>query len=259
MDEEQQQFEAVLKELGELMLSLDDLPQLLSVLIGGQVLALQSRSKGGTGLIAVETETGEVVQRGYTMEPDLLIDLEGAESTAERLPDILRQRGYQRTRDFRWSKPLDTTTVHLDLFASPEIDRDMLPTPMTRLPDARLVLRRAQRIELTVGGTRLRIAISDAVGFLTMKVRAKLEQRPKETKDSFDIFTYVKLVGPQKVSETLQQAGPEGQELKKKLLTLFYTDSSPGVQDVVAYASTLEPEQKELLVRSVVDLFAEFG
>jgi hypothetical protein len=257
MDEEQQQFEAILKELGELMLALGDLSQRI-VLIGGQALALQSRAQGGTGLIAVETETGEVVQRGYTFEPDLLIDLEGAEFMAERLPDILRQRGYQRTREFRWSKPLGTTTVHLDLFASPEIDPGSLPTSMTRLPDARLVLRRSERIELTVGDTWLRIAIPDAVGFLTMKVRAKLEQRPKESKDSFDIFTYVKLVGPRKVSESLQQAGPEGQELKKKLLALFWTDSSPGVLDVVAYASTLESEQKELLVRSVVDLFAEF-
>lgn len=256
MDEEQQQFEAVLKELGELMLALGDLSQRI-VLIGGQALALQSRAQGGTGLIAIETETGEVVQRGYTFEPDLLIDLEGVESTAERLTDILRQRGYERTRDFRWSRPLGTTTIHIDLFASPEIDRDALPTSMTRLPDARLVLRRSQRIELTVGDTPLRIAIPDAVGFLTMKVRAKLEQRPEESKDCFDIFTYVKLAGPQKVSESLQKAGSEGQELKKNLLTLFWTDSSPGVLDVVAYASTLEPGQKELLVQSVVDLFAE--
>ena len=257
MDEELQQFETILKELGELMLALGDLSQRI-VLIGGQALALQSRAQGGTGLIAVETETGEVVQRGYTFEPDLLIDLEGAEFSAEHLPDILQQRGYQRTRGFRWSKPLGMTTIHLDLFASPEIDSDALPTSMTPLPDARLVLRRSQRIELTVGDTRLRIAIPDAVGFLTMKVRAKLEQRPEEHKDSFDIFTYVKLVGPRNVSESLQKAGPEGQELKTKLLTLFWNDSSPGVLDVVAYASTLEPDQKKLLVRSVVDLFAEF-
>jgi hypothetical protein len=255
MDEEQQQFEAILKELGELMLALGDLSQRI-VLIGGQVIALQSQIHRGTGLIGVETETGEVVQRGYTFEPDLLFDLEDAEFMAERLPDILRQRGYQRSRDFRWSKPLDTTTIHLDLFASPEVDNDTLPVSMTRLPDARLVLRRTQRIELTVGNTPLRIAIPDAVGFLTMKVTAK--EKRKGPKDSFDIFTYVKMVGPRKVSESLQKAGPEGQELKKKLLALFWDDSAPGVQDVVAYASTLEPEQKELLVRSVVDLFTEF-
>jgi hypothetical protein len=257
MSEEQQQFEAILKELGELMLALGwDLSQRI-VLIGGQVIALQSQIQRGTGLIAVETETGEVVERGYTFEPDLLIDLEGAEFMAERLTDILHQRGYQRrNRDFRWSKPLDMTTIHLDLFTSPELDDDALPTSMTRLPDARLVLLRTQRIELTVGDTPLRIAIPDAVGFLTMKVTAR--EKRKERKDSFDIFVYVKLVGPQKVSEALQKAGPEGEALRKKLLSLFWDDSSLGVQDVVAYASTLEREQRELLVRSVIDLFAEF-
>jgi hypothetical protein len=30
------------------------------------------------------------------------------------------------------------------------------------------------------------------------------------------------------------------------------------VQDVLAYADTLEPEQRELLAQSVVDLFAAF-
>jgi len=160
MDEAQQQFEAVLKELGELMLALGDLSQRV-VLIGGQALALQAQAQRGTGLIAVETETGEVVERGYTFEPDLLIDLEGAEFMAERLPDILRQRGYQRHREFRWSRSLGTTMVFLDLFAPPELEPDALPTSMTRLPDARLVLMRAQHIELTVGapssGSRFRM------------------------------------------------------------------------------------------------------
>lgn len=253
MDEEQQ-FETVLKELGELMLALGDLSQRV-VLIGGQALAVQSLEQRGTGLISVETDTGEVVHRGYTLEPDLLIDLEGAEFAAQRLPDILQQRGYRRTRDFRWSRSLGTMTVHIDLFASPEIDPEDLPTSMTRLPDARLVLRRPQPIKVTVGGTRLQIAIPDAVGFLTMKVRAKLEQRPQENKDCFDIFTYVKLVGPEKVSEALKNAGPEGQELKRNLRILFWDEDAPGVQDVAAYAATLEPEQKELLVQSVIDLF----
>lgn len=48
MDEELQQFEAVLRELGELMLDLGDLSSRV-VLIGGQVLALESRRRGGLG------------------------------------------------------------------------------------------------------------------------------------------------------------------------------------------------------------------
>jgi hypothetical protein len=129
---------------------------------------------------------------------------------------------------------------------------------MTLLPDARLVLRRPQRVELSIGDTPLRIAIPDAVGFLAMKTRAKLEQRPQLNKDSFDIFAYVKLVGPEVVLQALSQAGPEGWEIRKKLLGLFYARSSPGVQDVLAFANTLEPAQQELLAQSVVDLFADF-
>jgi hypothetical protein len=60
------------------------------------------------------------------------------------------------------------------------------------------------------------------------------------------------------VLDELRQAGAEGQRIRKELLGLFYERSSPGVRDVMAYASTLEPEQQELLAQSVVDLFAEF-
>jgi len=256
--DELEQFEAVLQELGELMLDLGDLASSV-VLIGGQVLALEARQRGRSGIIEVETDTGDVVPRGFTLEPDLLFDLDGSEFTAGRLPEILRHRGYQRVlRGFRWSKSLGETFIHLDLFAPEGVEPGDLPTFMTPLPDASLVLRRRKRIELSVGGRALRIAIPDAVGFLAMKTRAKFELRPEETKDSFDIFAYVKLVGTGAVLEALRQAGQEGRDIHKKLLALFYDRTSSGVRDVVTYASTLEPEQQELLAQAVVDLFAEF-
>ncbi|WP_309891495.1 hypothetical protein [Archangium sp.] len=251
------QFEAVLRELGELMLDLGDLASRV-MLIGGQVLALEARKRGRSGIIEVETDTGDVVPRGFTLEPDLLFDLDGSEFTAGRLLEVLRERGYQRVRNYRWSKSLRETSVQLDLFAPEGVDPNELPTFMTPLPDANLVLRRRQRIELTIGGRALRIAIPDAVGFLAMKTRAKFELRPQETKDSFDIFAYVKLLGAGVVLEALRQAGREGRDIQKKLLELFYTRSSIGVRDVVTYASTLEPEQQALLEQAVVDLFAEF-
>jgi hypothetical protein len=257
MDEELRQFEAVLQELGELMLDLGDLSSQV-VLIGGQALAVESRKRGGSGIISVTTDTGEEVQRGFTFEPDLLLDLEDKEFMAERLVEILQLRGYERTREFRWSKPLGVTNIHLDLFAPVEVEQDALPTRMTPLPDAHLVLRRPQRVELAIGDTALRIAIPDILGFLAMKVRAKLEQRPDASKDSFDIFVYVKLVGPEVVLNALQEGGSKGRELRQKLLGLFYTRSSPGVRDVVQYANTLESEQQELLEQSVVDLFEGF-
>ncbi|HEX8699310.1 MAG TPA: hypothetical protein VF815_10775 [Myxococcaceae bacterium] len=257
MDEELQQFEAVLSELRELMLDLGDLSSRV-VLIGGQVLALESRQRGGSGVIAAETSTGEVVQRGFTFEPDLLFNLDGHEFMAHRLTDVLTARGYQRARQTSWSKPLGKTFILIDLFAPEGVDLSDLPTPMTPLREAELVLQRSKAVDVPIGNARLRIAIPDPVGFLAMKTRAKLEIRPEKTKDSFDIFTYVQLVKPKVILEALQEAGAVGRELQRNLLRLFYSRSSPGVMDVVASANTLDPDQQELLAQSVVDLFAEF-
>lgn len=150
--------------------------------------------------------------------------------------------------------------MHLDLFAPKDADVDLqdLPTFMTPLPDARLVLRLSQPVSLSVGGTPLNIRLPEPVAFLAMKVRAKLEQRPLANKDSFDIFAYVKLIGPAEVSASLAQAGQDGQVLRDKLKNLFWNSSAPGVQDVMAYATSLEQEEKELLAQAVVDLFSEF-
>lgn len=255
---EDERFEEVLRELGELLLDLGDLSSRV-VLIGGQVLALESRLRGGTGVISIKTETGTEVDRGFSFEPDLLFDLEGAEFSAERLPQVLQQRGYGRTRGFRWSKTLGSGgDMHLDLFAPADIERSVLPTEMTLLPDAQLALRRSQPARLTIGDTSLRILLPDAVGFLAMKVRAKLEQRPEEHKDSFDIFAYVKLIGAKAVLASLTEAGKDGHVLQGKLLRLFWNASAPGVQDVMAYATSLEPMEKELLAQAAVDLFSEF-
>ncbi|NOK21730.1 hypothetical protein [Corallococcus carmarthensis] len=92
---DEERFDEILGELGELMLDLGDLSSRI-MLIGGQVLALESRQRGGTGVIAIETDTGIVVERGFSFEPDLLFDLDGADFMAERLPEVLRQRAMRR-------------------------------------------------------------------------------------------------------------------------------------------------------------------
>jgi hypothetical protein len=255
---EQQRFEEVLRELGELLLALGDLSS-RTVLIGGQVLALESRLRGGSGVIAVETDAGPVVDRGFSFEPDLLFDMDGGEFMDERLPQVLQARGYKRIhRQHRWSKELVGGPMHLDLFAPAHAEPAELPTPMTLVPDARVVLRGAHRVELTIGDTPLRIALPNAAGFLAMKVRAKQDQRPNETKDSFDIFAYVKLVGPVEVLASLAQAGAEGRMIRARLVDLFRDTSAPGVQDVVEYASSLEAQEQELLAQAAVDLFSDF-
>jgi hypothetical protein len=165
-------------------------------------------------VITLKTGTGIEVDRGFSYEPDLLFELEGDEFTAERLPEVLKARDYQRFRDYRWSKPLSSgVMMDLDVFSMPGVAQDELPVPMTVLPDAQLALKHKRTIEIKVGNLPLSLAVPDAAGFLAMKVRAKLEHRPK---------------------------------------------SSPGVRDVLEYASSLEPTEQELLAQAVVDLFSEF-
>lgn len=259
---EDEKFEAILRELGELLIDLESLGSKI-VLIGGQVLALESLKRGGSGVIAIETDTGVVVDRGFSYEPDLLFDMDGTEFMAGRLPEILRLRGYERLqgnqeqRDFRWTKSFKGMEMHLDLFAPAGVEKELLPTSMTLLPDARLALRRSQRVAVTVGGTELSIPLPDTVAFLTMKERAKREQRPKETRDSFDIFAYIKVVGLEEVKASLEQAGEEGRMLRARLVDLFWDVSADGVKDVVASAISLEEEEKQQLAQAVVDLFLE--
>ncbi|ADO67932.1 hypothetical protein [Stigmatella aurantiaca] len=129
---------------------------------------------------------------------------------------------------------------------------------MTPLPDAWLALKRKRGIELRVGNVPLRLSVPDAAGFLAMKIRAKLEQRPEKTKDCFDIFAYVKLMGVKTVLSSLAQAGQEGRLIQAQLVDLFREPSSPGVRDVLDYAGSLEPTEQELLAQAVVDLFSDF-
>jgi hypothetical protein len=259
---ESEHFEAVLHELACLLLDLGDLASRV-LLIGGQVLALEALQRRGSGLLEVQTETGVAVTRGFTMEPDLLLDLDEDTFQSERLTEVLHLRGYERTREFRWARRVEVrgewVSIEIDLFASPQVPADVLPTRMTRLPDARLALRRPRRIEVSVGGAPLRISVPNAAAFLAMKVRAKREQRPEESKDCFDIYAYVNLVGTAEVRASLTGAGEAGEWVRRKLVELFYDLSASGVGDVVQFAVGLSPADEALLRQGVVDLFAELA
>ncbi|MCP3063316.1 hypothetical protein LXT21_31510 [Myxococcus sp. K38C18041901] len=254
---DEERFDEILGELRELLLDLGALSTPV-MLIGGQVLAVESKRRGGTGVISVETDTGVAVERGFSFEPDLLFDMDGSGFMAERLPEVLKSRNFARTKSYRWSKTLlSGTSMDLDLFAPDDVEVDDLPTQMTRLPDSRVALRRSQSVSLPVGGKSLVILLPDAVGFLTMKERAKREQRPEKFKDSFDMFVYVKLVGAESVRAALESAGEEGRLLRARLKDLFWSRDAPGVQDVLTYASQHSTDEQELLAQAVVDLFEE--
>lgn len=86
---EREQFEAVLDEL-RLLLSEFRKIGVGVILVGGQVIALEARAAGGDGVIEVRTPTDVVIQRGYSMEPDLLFDVDGAGPRAEAIVDVLK-------------------------------------------------------------------------------------------------------------------------------------------------------------------------
>jgi hypothetical protein len=256
-----EQFQAILQELHELLLDLGDLAESV-MLIGGQVLALESIRRGGSGVIEATTDAGVIVERGFSLEPDLLFDLDEDSFMAERVPEVLRARSYVRGRDFRWSKQLGGSppmVLHVDLFAPARVSPEALPTAMTPLPDADLATRYRMPIEVQIGAQTLRIYVPEPVAFIAMKITAKTVQRPNEQKDSFDLYAYVNLMGPKVVNASLDRAGVEGQRLRRELRLLFWDVDSRGTRDVVAASLLQDSHEQQLLARAVVDLMAEIS
>ncbi len=207
---DEERFLAVLEEVHALLLQLGDL-RARAVVIGGHVVALHGLALRGSAAIETETGTGVVVSRGFTHEPDLLFDLDADTFSAERLPEVLKLRGYKRHRDFRWGRTLESGVV----------------------------------VEL------------DPFGFLSMKVRAKLEQRPQKHKDCFDMYVLVKLLGVEAVRVALDAAPERARQLRGQLTALFWSLDSPGVLDVLYESGLTESAERDLLARDVVDTFAD--
>jgi hypothetical protein len=252
---EAERFDLILDELRQILLDLGDLSAHV-VLVGGQVLALEDLAEGGSGIIHVETATGVVIERGFSMEPDLLFDTESdsAQMFGERLPLVLRARGFVPTRGFRWSKDVAGEPMHVDLFCTPDTEAEA-PTSMTPLPSADLALARAHPITVNVLDRDLTISVPDAAGFLAMKLEAKLRLRPDLKKDSFDLFTYVKRNTVAVVAQSLARRTVPGPKIAGELRRLFADESAPGTRDLLGYAPTLGEMDRQLLVREAIDLF----
>lgn len=252
-----ERFLAVLDETWALLIQLGDLKD-KAVLIGGQVVALHALSRSRSAAIQVSTSTGVAVTRGFTNEPDLLFDLDEDSFGTERLTEVLKSRGFKWLRGYRWGKTLPTgVDVLIDFFRSPELPEALAPLPMTPLPDAAAVLRHTERLTVRLGGVPREWRVPDPFGFMTMKVRAKLEQRPKQSKDSFDLYVFVKLLGVAAVNASLDAAPSRASTLRAQLAQLFWSLDSPGVADVLRESGLSSDEERELLAREVVDLFAE--
>jgi len=254
---ETKRFECILDELHYLLIDL----QMIGVkitLVGGQVISLEARALGGDGVIEVHTPTDIVIQRGYSMEPDLLFDVEEAGARSDAILDVLRQRNFKRVRTHRWRKDLPLAgEMLIDLFVPPAADEAYNPGGFTQLPAADLVLARATPLKVVIPSGEFEIHIPDPAGFLAMKLEAKISLRPNETKDSFDIYAYVAMKGVDEIRTALGIDTETRNRIIADLRYLFGDVSSPGVRDAVSYASTLNEDETALLERAAVDLFQQ--
>jgi len=248
------QFEAVLDELRGLLFDFTTIG-VSAMLVGGQVLAVEGKAAGGNGVIEVRTPTDIAVQRGFSMEPDLLIDVDAAASRVDAVVDILKARGFKRIKTYRWAKQSPTGEVLFDLFMPPDADEANDPAGFTRLPMGDVALLRPRMIQVHLKSGILNVAVPDVVGFLAMKLEAKLRLRPTEAKDSFDVYAYVAMRGTDVVNSGLKRDAREGPRIVAHLRTLFGDIDAPGVADVLAYAGSLGDHERALLARATVDLF----
>ena len=250
-------FEVILHELG---LLLDQIGLLCDVvLIGGQVLAVEQVAAGEDPLLQVETDTGQRIDRGYSLDSDLLIDHPDPDESArwDELPHVLREAGYQRgPRGYQWERQVGDVYVRIDLF-SPQ-HGPATATEMTPLPRGDSVLARAQEVHLQVGARVVKIKTPSLVDFLLMKLDATRIRRPPNPKDAFDLYAYVRRKGAKIVGEALLAARKrERDEALPRLFELFGSEGSQGVIDVLAFAPTLIGDDRLLVVRDVVRVFRE--
>ena len=249
-----ERFELIVTELGRLMIALGDLAFHV-VLIGGQVPALIGRQRHGSALISIQTDTGITIDRAYSFEPDLLIDAKSIDFQGERLPVILRQCGFERTKSARWAKSLGTFTMELDLFRPKEHSDVYDPTPLTELPDGDLVLGLRETLEVQTPDISFQISIPKPLAFLAMKLKAKQQLRPHDRKDSFDIYAYAQMIGIDELEEALTREKELGDRIREGLDDLFGDIHAVGVQDVLHFSNVWDPEERALLAQAVVDCF----
>lgn len=251
---ERERFDVVLEELGLLLSRLGWLCDV--VLIGGQALAVEQVAAGQEPTLRIETDTGQQLDRGYSFDPDLLVEpLDPEESNRwDELPHVLREAGYRRgPRGFQWEKQVGEVYVRLDLFTP-----DTAPTQateMTRLPRGEEVLARANEVRLRIGAREIRLKTPSIVDFVMLKIDATKIRRPRNAKDAFDLYAYVRKKKPSTIAEALAKATERDEALAR--LDELFAENGPGVLDVLSYASSLEDADKQLLARDVLRTFAE--
>lgn len=149
-----QRYEIVLKELRELLATMPDFAGRV-IMIGGQVLALEARSRGGDGQLTIDTQVGELLDRGFSFEADLLLDFEGLVAT-DHFETRLRDRGYQKKSGFAWSRDVEGYEVELEFFRAEEASEEIAPVRTTPVPGGQAAIARARELTVQVPGGKRR-------------------------------------------------------------------------------------------------------
>ncbi len=252
--DDSERLEVVLEELRLLLRAMPMVAE-HTYLIGGQVLALHAKSQGGPGVIQVETNTGVRILRGFSFEPDLLIDVDSIIPYEEELTYALRDLEYGRASGHSYTKIKDGVSIQVDLFRPDDSDDNNDPTRATPLPNSDAALANPKQLTISLPNGTLTISTPDIVGFLRLKLDAKLKHRPDKDKDSFDIWVCTKLFSRDRVREALWSNKEHGETILDELFELFCSDDAEGIEDILAYASTLGDEEKQLVAREAIDDF----
>jgi hypothetical protein len=251
---ERERFDLVLEELGLLLTRLEWLCDV--VLIGGQALAVEQVAAGQEPILRIETDTGQRLDRGYSFDPDLLVEpLDPEQSNRwDELPHLLRDAGYQHgPRSFQWEKQVGEVYVRLDLFIPDRAPAQA--TEMTRLPRGEEVLARAHEVRIRLGASEIKLKTPSVVDFVMLKIDATRIRRPRSAKDAFDLYAYVRKKGPAMIAGALAKAAERDEALAR--LHELFAENGPGVLDVLSYASSLEDTDKQLVARDVLRTFTE--
>lgn len=247
-------FEAVLAELAVVRNRLDYLND--AVLIGGQVLAVEQMAAGAQAVFQVETDTGQRIQRPFSMEPDLLVDPPAFEESAlwDQLPETLKECGFHMTgRTFRWAKNLNGGTMELDLFM-PEGHADPVVN-MTPLKDGLRILGRAHEVVVPVQGRELRIKLPHPADFIRMKLdnleRPDAVRREEHKgKDALDIYGYIHLKTPEVIAAAFKD--PRDEEALTLLRRHFGSEQAPGVLRVLKMVPGFSGDEAAMVAKHLV-------
>jgi hypothetical protein len=127
---------------------------------------------------------------------------------------------------------------------------------MTELPRGDRVLARASELRFRVRARDIKLKTPNPLDFVLLKLDAMRIRQPKNPKDAFDLYAYIRKKTPAAVGGAIA-AARERDEALQRILEVFADENASGVLDVLSFAGSLEGIDRELVARDVVRTFAD--